>query len=224
MPGSTVTSGPGGFSKGEESKVWCFVGDGECDEPEIRSLTLGSRENLDNLIWVINSICSAFDGPVRGNGKIIRRTEPLFNGWMERHQARLGLRLGRPPRPPWPTRLLLKRMSEVVDGDYQKYSVEPGSYTRKHFFGKYPELLELVNFLTDEQIRNLRWRPRYAQSLVTPTRRLWSTKARPPSSSPKPSRPGLLRPRRQEHHPPAEEAQRKGTPRVPRSVRHPHQR
>ncbi|HXD01065.1 MAG TPA: pyruvate dehydrogenase (acetyl-transferring), homodimeric type [Verrucomicrobiae bacterium] len=145
-----------GFIKGEEPKVWCFIGDGESDEPEtLGSLTLGSRENLDNLVWVINCNLQRLDGPVRGNGKIIQELEALFNGagwnvikliWGSDWDELLARDK---------TGLLLKRMGEVVDGDYQKYSVEPGSYTRKHFFGKYPELLELVNYLTDEQIRKL---------------------------------------------------------------------
>ncbi|HWF18653.1 MAG TPA: pyruvate dehydrogenase (acetyl-transferring), homodimeric type [Verrucomicrobiae bacterium] len=145
-----------GIIKGEEPKVWCFIGDGESDEPEtLGSLTLGARENLDNLVWVINCNLQRLDGPVRGNGKIIQELEALFNGagwnvikviWGSDWDELLARdRSG----------LLLKRMGEVVDGDYQKYSVEPGSYTRKHFFGKYPELLELVNHLTDEQIRKL---------------------------------------------------------------------
>lgn len=142
--------------KGEEPKVWCFIGDGETDEPEtLGSLTLGSRENLDNLIWVINCNLQRLDGPVRGNSKIIQELESLFNGagwnvikviWGSDWDELLARDK---------SGLLLKRMGEVVDGDYQKYSVEPGSYTRKHFFGKYPELLELVNHLTDEQIRKL---------------------------------------------------------------------
>jgi pyruvate dehydrogenase E1 component len=145
-----------GFIKGAEPKVWCFIGDGETDEPEtLGSLTLGSRENLDNLVWVINCNLQRLDGPVRGNGKIIQELESLFNGagwnvikliWGSDWDELLARDK---------TGLLIKRMGEVLDGDYQKYSVEPGSYTRKHFFGKYPELLELVNYLTDEQIRKL---------------------------------------------------------------------
>src|SRR5580700_5457493 len=145
-----------GIIKGEEPKVWCFIGDGETDEPEtLGSLTLGSRENLDNLVWVINCNLQRLDGPVRGNGKIIQELESLFNGagwnvikliWGSDWDDLLARDK---------SGLLLKRMGEVVDGDYQKYSVEPGSYTRKHFFGKYPELLELVNHLTDEQIHKL---------------------------------------------------------------------
>jgi pyruvate dehydrogenase E1 component len=140
----------------EEPKVWCFVGDGETDEPEtLGSLTLASRENLDNLIWVVNCNLQRLDGPVRGNGKIIQELEAAFLGagwnvikviWGSDWDDLLARDK---------SGLLGKRMEEAVDGDYQKYSVEPGSYTRRHFFGKYPELLELVNHLTDDQIRKL---------------------------------------------------------------------
>jgi pyruvate dehydrogenase E1 component len=140
----------------EEPKVWAFLGDGESDEPEsLGAITLAARENLDNLVWVINCNLQRLDGPVRGNGKIIQELEGLFRGagWNVIKVI-------------WGTDwddlirrdkngLLLKRMEECVDGDYQKYIVEPGSYTRKHFFGKYPELLELVSHLTDEQISKL---------------------------------------------------------------------
>jgi pyruvate dehydrogenase E1 component len=145
-----------GLVKGEEPKVWCFVGDGESDEPEtLGALTLASREGLDNLIWVVNCNLQRLDGPVRGNGKIIQELEAAFRGagwnvikviWGSNWDPLLKADK---------TGLLVKRMGEAVDGDYQKYSVEPGSYTRKHFFGKYPELLELVNHLTDDQIRKL---------------------------------------------------------------------
>jgi pyruvate dehydrogenase E1 component len=145
-----------GLTQGEEPKVWAFLGDGETDEPEtLGSLTLASRENLDNLIWVINCNLQRLDGPVRGNGKIIQELEAVFQGagwnvikaiWGSDWDQLLAADK---------TGLLLKRMEEAVDGDYQKYSVEPGSYTRKHFFGKYPELLELVNHLTDEGIHKL---------------------------------------------------------------------
>jgi len=145
-----------GFSDGDEPKVWAFLGDGECDEPEtLGSITLAARETLDNLIWVINCNLQRLDGPVRGNGKIIQELEALFRGagwnvikviWGSDWDDLLARDT---------TGLLVKRMEEAVDGDYQKYSVEPGSYTRKHFFGKYPELLKLVNHLTDDQIRKL---------------------------------------------------------------------
>ena len=139
-----------------EPKVWAFVGDGESDEPEtLGALTLASRENLDNLIWVVNCNLQRLDGPVRGNGKIIQELEAAFRGagwnvikviWGSDWDDLLAADK---------SGLLIRRMEEAVDGDYQKYSVEPGSYTRKHFFGKYPELLKLVNHLTDEQIRKL---------------------------------------------------------------------
>ncbi|HEY3762360.1 MAG TPA: pyruvate dehydrogenase (acetyl-transferring), homodimeric type [Verrucomicrobiae bacterium] len=140
----------------EEPKIWAFLGDGETDEPEtLGAITLGAREHLDNLIWVINCNLQRLDGPVRGNGKIIQELEGLFRGagwnvikliWGHDWDELLARDK---------SGLLLKRMQECVDGDFQKYSVEPGSYTRKHFFGKYPELLELVNHLTDDQIRKL---------------------------------------------------------------------
>ena len=145
-----------GFIGGEEPKVWAFLGDGETDEPEtLGSLTLAAREGLDNLVWVINCNLQRLDGPVRGNGKIIQELEALFRGagwnvikviWGSDWDPLLAADK---------TGLLVKRMEEAVDGDYQKYSVEPGSYTRRHFFGKYPELLELVNPLTDDQIHKL---------------------------------------------------------------------
>ena len=145
-----------GLISGEEPRIFCFAGDGEMDEPESSgALTLASRENLDNLIWIVNCNLQRLDGPVRGNGKIIQELEALFRGagwnvikviwgsdWDEL--------LAKDDKG-----LLLKRMEEAVDGDYQKYSVEPGSYTRKHFFGKYPELLEMVNHMTDDQIHKL---------------------------------------------------------------------
>lgn len=140
----------------DEPKVWCFMGDGESDEPEsLGSLTLASRENLDNLIWVVNCNLQRLDGPVRGNGKIIQELEALFRGagwnvikviwgadWDELlAQDKHGL--------------LVKRMEEAVDGEFQTYSVEPGSYIRKNFFGKYPELKQMVNHLSDDQLRKL---------------------------------------------------------------------
>src|SRR5437660_10427729 len=145
-----------GLVNGPEPKVWAFLGDGETDEPEtLGALTLAARENLDNLVWVINCNLQRLDGPVRGNGKIIQELEAAFQGagwnvikviWGSDWDKLLAADK---------SGLLLKRMEEALDGDYQKYSVEPGSYTRRHFFGKYPELLQLVNHLTDEQIHKL---------------------------------------------------------------------
>ena len=145
-----------GLISGEEPRIFCFAGDGEMDEPESSgALTLASRENLDNLVWIVNCNLQRLDGPVRGNGKIIQELEALFRGagwnvikviWGSDWDDLLAKD---------DKGLLRKRMEEAVDGDYQKYSVEPGSYTRKHFFGKYPELLEMVNHMTDDQIHKL---------------------------------------------------------------------
>jgi pyruvate dehydrogenase E1 component len=145
-----------GVRSGPEPKIWCFVGDGETDEPEsLGSLTLAAREHLDNLIWVVNCNLQRLDGPVRGNGKIIQELEAVFRGagwnvikviWGSDWDPLL-----RADKDG----LLRKRMEEAVDGEYQKYSVEPGSYIRKHFFGKYPALLNLVNHLTDDQLQRM---------------------------------------------------------------------
>ena len=142
--------------KDDKSNVWCFIGDGECDEPEtLGALTLASRENLDNLTFVINCNLQRLDGPVRGNAKMIQELEAIFRGagwnvikvvWGSNWDELLNS----PHRD-----LLIKRMEEAVDGEYQKYVVEPGSYFRKNFFGKYPELLEMVNHLTDNQLKEL---------------------------------------------------------------------
>ena len=146
-----------GFVTGEEPSVWCFVGDGEIDEPEtLGALTLACRENLDNLTWVVNCNLQRLDGPVRGNGKVIQELEAAFAGagwnvikviWGSDWDALLAQD---------EDGLLVKRMEEAVDGDYQMYSVAPGSYTRRHFFGKYPELSQMVNHLTDNQIHGLK--------------------------------------------------------------------
>ncbi len=145
-----------GLLKGAEPRVWSFVGDGESDEPEsLGALAVAGRENLDNLTWVVNCNLQRLDGPVRGNGKIIQELEGVFRGagWNV-----IKVIWGSDWDPMLKTDdrgVLMKRMEEAVDGDYQKYSVEPGSYTRKHFFGKYPELASKVNHLTDQQIHKL---------------------------------------------------------------------
>ena len=138
-------------------KVWCFLGDGETDEPEaLGSISLAGRERLDNLIFVVNCNLQRLDGPVRGNGKVIQELESVFRGagwnvikviWGEDWDPLLAADS---------EGLLVQRMTEAVDGDYQKYSVEPGSYTREHFFGRDPRLLKMVEHLSDEQLRRLR--------------------------------------------------------------------
>ena len=138
-------------------KVWAFLGDGETDEPEsLGSITLGSREHLDNLIFVVNCNLQRLDGPVRGNGKIVQELEAAFRGagwnvikclWSEDWDPLLERDT---------TGLLLKRMNEAVDGEYQAFKAKGGAYVREHFFGKYPELLKLVEHMSDEQIGHLR--------------------------------------------------------------------
>jgi pyruvate dehydrogenase E1 component len=138
-------------------KVWAFLGDGETDEPEaLGAISLASREKLDNLIFVINCNLQRLDGPVRGNGRIIDELEAVFRGagwnvikviWGSDWDPLLAKdRDG----------ILVKRMGEVVDGDYQKYTVEAGDYLRKHFFGAYPQLLDMVKHLSDDQLQKLR--------------------------------------------------------------------
>ncbi len=140
-----------------KSKVWCFVGDGEVDEPEtLGAITLASRENLDNLIWVINCNLQRLDGPVRGNGKIIQELEAAFRGagwncikviWGSDWDPMLAKdEDGK----------LVKRMGEIVDGQYQKYSVEAGAYIRDHFFGASPDLMKTSESLSDTQLEKMK--------------------------------------------------------------------
>lgn len=138
-----------------KSHVWAYLGDGEIDEPEsLGALTLASRENLDNLIFTVNCNLQRLDGPVRGNGKIIQELEAAFRGagWNVIKVIWGGL---------WEqllsaddTGALVRRMGEVVDGQYQKYSVESGAYIREHFFNS-PELKKLVAHLSDTQLEKL---------------------------------------------------------------------
>jgi len=140
----------------EQRKVWAFMGDGEMDEPEaMGAISLAARERLDNLIFVVNCNLQRLDGPVRGNGKIIQELEADFRGagWNVIKVIWGGY---------WDPLLvrdkdgiLLKRMHECVDGDFQAYKAKGGTYTRKHFFGKYPELAAMVANLTDEDIWRL---------------------------------------------------------------------
>ncbi|MBI3933847.1 MAG: pyruvate dehydrogenase (acetyl-transferring), homodimeric type [Acidobacteria bacterium] len=140
-----------------QKKVWAFLGDGESDEPEtLGALTLASREKLDNLIFVINCNLQRLEGPVRGNGKIIQELEAAFFGAGWRVIKVIWGNDWDPLLAEDPEGLLVRRMEEAVDGDYQNYAVRPGDYTRHHFFGKYPELLRRVEHLTDEQIKKMR--------------------------------------------------------------------
>jgi pyruvate dehydrogenase E1 component len=146
-----------GIKPKDDNKVWVFMGDGESDEPEsLGALTMASREKLDNLIFVINCNLQRLDGPVRGNGKIIQELEALFRGagwnvikviWGEDWDSLLEKDT---------EGLLARRMGEIVDGEYQKYSVADGSYIREKFFGSDPRLLEMVAHLSDEQLTEMR--------------------------------------------------------------------
>ena len=138
-------------------KIWAFLGDGETDEPEsLGALTLASREKLDNLIFVVNCNLQRLDGPVRGNGSIVRELESAFRGagwnvikvlWGSEWDKLFAKdRSG----------LLVKRMAECVDGEYQNFKARGAAYARREFFGKYPELAELVADMTDDEIANLR--------------------------------------------------------------------
>jgi pyruvate dehydrogenase E1 component len=146
-----------GIKDTSRQHVWCFIGDGETDEPEtLGAISLAAREKLDNLVFVINCNLQRLDGPVRGNGKIIQELEGVFRGagwnvikviWGEDWDPLLS----RDDKG-----LLVKRMNEIVDGQYQKYVVMPGGYIREHFFGASPELTEMVAHLSDEKLKKLK--------------------------------------------------------------------
>ncbi|MBW2270785.1 MAG: pyruvate dehydrogenase (acetyl-transferring), homodimeric type [Deltaproteobacteria bacterium] len=145
-----------GLIDADGRKVWAFMGDGEMDEPEsLGAISLAAREELDNLIFVVNCNLQRLDGPVRGNGKIIQELEGGFRGagwnvikviWGSGWD-----RLFAKDK----TGLLLQRMEEALDGDYQNYKAKGGAYVREHFFGKYPELLQMVSDMTDDDIWRL---------------------------------------------------------------------
>ena len=146
-----------GIKDTSRSRVWAFLGDGETDEPEaLGALSIAAREGLDNLVFVVNCNLQRLDGPVRGNGKIIQELEAVFTGSGWNVVKVIWSRRWDPLLARDDEGLLVQRMTEVVDGEYQKYSVEPGAYTRQHFFGAHPKLLKMVEHLTDEQIRRLR--------------------------------------------------------------------
>ncbi len=139
-----------------ESRVWCFIGDGETDEPEtLGSISLAAREGLDNLTWVINCNLQRLDGPVRGNGKIIQELEAMFRGagwnvikvvWGSKWDELLQRDVDG---------VLLNKMNTTVDGQFQRYAVEDGDYIRDDFFGPDPRLRKMVEHLSDDDLRNL---------------------------------------------------------------------
>jgi pyruvate dehydrogenase E1 component len=139
-----------------DRQIWAFLGDGEMDEPEsMGAITMPVREQLDNLVFVINCNLQRLDGPVRGNGKIIQELEAAVpRRRLERRQGDLGLALGsaagaRHQGPAAPV------MEECVDGEYQNFKAKGGAYTRENFFGKYPELKEMVATMSDDDIWRL---------------------------------------------------------------------
>lgn len=146
-----------GLMQPNDRKVWAFLGDGETDEPEsLGSISLASREKLDNLVWVINCNLQRLDGPVRGNGKIMQELEAQFRGagwnvikvvwgndWDDLFDKDKN-------------GVLSQRATDVIDGEYQKYTVQTGAYIREHFFGKDPELLKMVEGYSDEQLYKMR--------------------------------------------------------------------
>jgi pyruvate dehydrogenase E1 component len=145
-----------GLKPKSNRKVWAFLGDGETDEPEaLGAMTLPAREKLDNLIFVINCNLQRLDGPVRGNGQIIQELEAAFRGAGWNVIKVLWGREWDPLLAKDRDGLLVKRMGEIVDGQYQKYAVESGAYVREHFWGVDPRLLDMVKHLTDEQLQKM---------------------------------------------------------------------
>ncbi|MAL94597.1 MAG: pyruvate dehydrogenase (acetyl-transferring), homodimeric type [Haliea sp.] len=139
-----------------DRQVWCFLGDGECDEPEsLGAISKAGREGLGNLQFVVNCNLQRLDGPVRGNGKIIQELEGIFRGAGWNVIKVVWGRKWDPLLEKDTTGLLAQRMDEVCDGELQNYKYNGGAYTREHFFGKYPELLELVKDLSDDEIMYL---------------------------------------------------------------------
>jgi len=163
-----------------DRKVWCFLGDGEMDEPEsLGAISLAAREKLDNLIFVINCNLQRLDGPVRGNGKIVQELEGNFrgSGWEV-----IKLLWGRG----WDELLerdvtgrLRQLMDETVDGDYQTYRARDGAYIREHFFGRYPETAAMVEDWSDDQIWNLRRGGHDVQKVYTAFKRATEVKGQP---------------------------------------------
>ncbi len=140
----------------EQSRVWAFLGDGECDEPEtLGSISLAGRHGLDNLTWVVNCNLQRLDGPVRGNEKVIQELEGVFRGagwnvikvvWGGRWDELLQRDIDG---------VLLNKMNSTVDGEFQRYAVETGAYIRENFFGPDPRLRKLVEHLSDDELRGL---------------------------------------------------------------------
>jgi pyruvate dehydrogenase E1 component len=146
-----------GLKPQSDAKVWAFLGDGETDEPEsLGAISLASREKIDNLIFVINCNLQRLDGPVRGNGQIIQELEAVFRGAGWNVIKVLWGKEWDPLLAKDTDGVLVRRMGEIVDGQYQKYAVESGEYLREHFFGADPRLLDMVKHLSDDQLKKLK--------------------------------------------------------------------
>ena len=210
-----------GLAEMGDRKVWAFMGDGEMDEPEsLGAISLAAREKLDNLIFVVNCNLQRLDGPVRGNGKIIQELEADFRGagwnvikviWGSNWDALLARdKLG----------LLRKRMEECVDGEYQAFKSRDGAYVRKEFFAKYPELLEMVSGMTDDEVWQLR-RGGHDPIKVYAAYAAAVSPSRSAHGHPRQDHQGLRDGRRRrghEHHPSAEEDGPRGAQGLSRSL------
>ncbi len=171
-----------------QSRVRAFLGDGETDEPEtLGAISLAARERLDNLVFVVNCNLQRLDGPVRGNGKVIQELEAVFRGagwnvikvvWGSKWDPLLAQDKDG---------VLLNKMNNTVDGEFQRYAVEDGGYAREHFFGPDERLRQMVSHLSDDELRNLPRGGHDYRKLYAATRRRRRTSGRGhrPSSSPK---------------------------------------
>lgn len=146
-----------GLDDTSQSRVWCFLGDGECDEPEtLGSISLAAREGLDNLTWVVNCNLQRLDGPVRGNGKVIQELEAIFRGAGWNVIKVIWGSNWDPILEQDHSGALINVMNTTVDGEYQRYKAENGAFVREEFFGKDPEALKLVEHMSDDEIWSLR--------------------------------------------------------------------
>ena len=204
--------------------MWAFLGDGEMDEPEsIAGISLAARDGLDNLTFVINCNLQRLDGPVRGNGKVIQELEGLFRGagwnvikvvWGREWDELLARDVDG---------VLVEKMNETLDGEFQKYSVSNGAYVREHFFGPDPRLRKIVEHLSDDDLLKLR-RGGHDYRKVYAAYKAATEYVGAPDGDPRQDGQGLdarARRRGPQHHPPGEEADRgraQGLPRPPRAA------
>lgn len=169
-----------GLKSASDTKVWAFLGDGETDEPEtLGAISLAVREQLDNLIFVINCNLQRLDGPVRGNAKIIQELEAVFKGAGWNVIKVIWGSDWDPLLEADKSGLLTRRMNELIDGESQKYIVEGGKYIREHFFGKYPELLKLAEQYSDEDLERMKRGGHDPEKVYAAYKAAVNTKGRP---------------------------------------------